>query len=253
MSDERLRELERRWRASGALEDEAAWLGERVRLGDLERARVQVAGLLGHAAARAVWLAEGDLLLPGAEAAALTGTSANRLAAWRKRGLPSHRRGRRVLYDPTELLAFLESRPDNASAWTIRPLGLLGNWIEVRDHPAALRALRAALESADPTPQEWWDLGPRLRLAATQLELPAAERDAGALADARDGLAYGRGELEQRFANGLRTLIDGIRYGPSPKPKIGEALEGLPPCSSEERILSAIRAALLPWVLESSK
>ena len=43
MSDAKLRELERRWKESGAVEDEAAYLLERVRVGDLTRERLELA------------------------------------------------------------------------------------------------------------------------------------------------------------------------------------------------------------------
>ena len=43
MTDERLRELERCWRESGSVEDEAAWLRERVRVGELSEARLRLA------------------------------------------------------------------------------------------------------------------------------------------------------------------------------------------------------------------
>ncbi len=52
MSDERLRELERRWRESGSVEDEAAWLLERVRVGELDQDRLELAAYCGHGAAR---------------------------------------------------------------------------------------------------------------------------------------------------------------------------------------------------------
>lgn len=52
MSDARLREAERRWRESGALADEAAWLRERVRAGALDDARLRLAAYVGHAASR---------------------------------------------------------------------------------------------------------------------------------------------------------------------------------------------------------
>lgn len=52
--DERLRDLERRWRASGAIDDEAAWLGERLRTGDLAPERARLAAWLGHPAAEAL-------------------------------------------------------------------------------------------------------------------------------------------------------------------------------------------------------
>lgn len=52
MSDERVRELERRWKETGTLEDEVAYLGERTRSGDLPRARLVLAAQLDHPAAR---------------------------------------------------------------------------------------------------------------------------------------------------------------------------------------------------------
>jgi hypothetical protein len=48
MSDQRLRDLERRWRETGTVEDEAAYLLERVRAGDLSRERLEIAAYLGH-------------------------------------------------------------------------------------------------------------------------------------------------------------------------------------------------------------
>ena len=47
MGDERLRELERRFTATGTAEDGAAWLLERVRTGELTRTRLEAA-LCGH-------------------------------------------------------------------------------------------------------------------------------------------------------------------------------------------------------------
>lgn len=51
MSDERLRQLERRWRETGAAGDEAAYLRERVRVGELPRERLELAAYCGHEAA----------------------------------------------------------------------------------------------------------------------------------------------------------------------------------------------------------
>jgi hypothetical protein len=53
VSDEGLRDLERLWKATGSLEDEAAFLRERVRAGRLEPAALELAARLGYAAARA--------------------------------------------------------------------------------------------------------------------------------------------------------------------------------------------------------
>ena len=52
VSDEKLRELERRWRETGAVEDEAAFLLERVRAGELTQERLELAAYCGHAGAR---------------------------------------------------------------------------------------------------------------------------------------------------------------------------------------------------------
>ena len=54
MGDERLRDYERRWRASGALADEVSYLQERLRLGDLSATKLQLCALLGPPAACAV-------------------------------------------------------------------------------------------------------------------------------------------------------------------------------------------------------
>mgnify|MGYP000664853564 CR=1 FL=1 len=48
--DSRLRDLERGWHATGAVEDHAAWLRERVRAGTLPRVELEVAAVRGDAA-----------------------------------------------------------------------------------------------------------------------------------------------------------------------------------------------------------
>jgi hypothetical protein len=63
MSDTKLRDLERRWKETGTVDDETAYLLERVRVGDLRRERLELAAYCGHEAASAaiggrmgVWL-----------------------------------------------------------------------------------------------------------------------------------------------------------------------------------------------------
>jgi hypothetical protein len=51
VTDARLRELERRWRETGTVEDEAAWLRARVQAGELEQSKLELAGLCGCKAA----------------------------------------------------------------------------------------------------------------------------------------------------------------------------------------------------------
>lgn len=50
--DSTLQALERRWRQTGAADDEARWLQARLRAGDLARERLVLAADLGHAAAQ---------------------------------------------------------------------------------------------------------------------------------------------------------------------------------------------------------
>ncbi len=57
MTDSKLRELERRWKETGSTEDEAAYLLERVRVGDLDQEKLELAAYSGHEGAR---LALGD-------------------------------------------------------------------------------------------------------------------------------------------------------------------------------------------------
>ena len=51
MTDDRLRAMERRFRESGSVEDEATWLIERVRSGDLSSDCLRLAACCGHPAA----------------------------------------------------------------------------------------------------------------------------------------------------------------------------------------------------------
>lgn len=52
MSDEDLRELERRFRETGSVEDEAAWLLGRLRAGDLEEEQLRLAACCSHEPSR---------------------------------------------------------------------------------------------------------------------------------------------------------------------------------------------------------
>lgn len=65
VSDERLREAERRWRATGSVEDEVRLLYERLRVGDLRHEQVALAAHCGSQAAQVV--AEVQAAEPGTE------------------------------------------------------------------------------------------------------------------------------------------------------------------------------------------
>lgn len=73
MSDQRLRELERRWRETGAVVDEAAYLLERVRVGDLDLERLELAAYCGSAAAKQA-SGTGSRSIEGPDLAALQGS-----------------------------------------------------------------------------------------------------------------------------------------------------------------------------------
>ncbi len=75
MSDEKLRELERRWKESGSVEDESAWLRERVRVGDLAPSKLQLVAELGDPAAQHAL---------GHASVGLAGEEFNGLASWEK-------------------------------------------------------------------------------------------------------------------------------------------------------------------------
>lgn len=66
VNDQRLRELERRFRATGALADEVAWLQARVQTGALDPLRLELAARLGHPAAGSILpdSARAPLVLP---------------------------------------------------------------------------------------------------------------------------------------------------------------------------------------------
>jgi hypothetical protein len=58
MGDEQLRELERRWRTTGALDDEVAWVSALVRAGEVSAGDLELAATLGSLAARRLLPAE---------------------------------------------------------------------------------------------------------------------------------------------------------------------------------------------------
>ena len=74
MSDERLRQLERRWKEAGLIADEAAWLRARVQAGEVSEEGVRLAAYLGQQAAREILGAEAPLQMKAASAYEATRT-----------------------------------------------------------------------------------------------------------------------------------------------------------------------------------
>src|SRR4051812_34939207 len=103
MSDAHLRELERRWKETGSVEDEARLLAERVRTGALSEMRLELAAYCGHAASRRVartdeppnfsaWLAGLERFGGEALVRALTQLARRALPKWRPTRLHPERR-----------------------------------------------------------------------------------------------------------------------------------------------------------------
>jgi hypothetical protein len=68
--DERVREAERRWRRTSLAEDEARWLVERLRTGEVREIGLAVAAWCGHVAAARALAEHGRVLEPPADARA---------------------------------------------------------------------------------------------------------------------------------------------------------------------------------------
>ncbi len=127
MSDERLRELERRFRASGAKEDEAAWMTERIRCGVLPSERARVAAILGD---RASLLVIGDPEARG----------------W-KEALVEHQTAvRGVLAILEQLCAELKMEPPPASVWTM--VMVVRSWLNFFS-PELAEQVRAAVDECE--------------------------------------------------------------------------------------------------------
>jgi len=241
MSDARLRELERRLRASGAVADEAAWLRERARSGELAPERLALAARLGHAAAGPpgpglVGLAEvaAGLDVAGRMRAAVA-VARQRLASWRA-VFPNDSR-------PAGAIAAAE-------AWLRCPCR--------RHAQASAQAAVVAKHAADYW--RYWLAGPRkpARAPVTQL---AAEHAARLAAWACPLFESG----QERFARwgDLAATLAALRADPGADhpfdPALGPVLAAeLPPEADGAAALAAVgyrpvvevlRRELVPWLL----
>jgi hypothetical protein len=108
VSDDQLPALERRFRETGAVDDEAAWIAARVRAGRLAPARVTVAALCGHEAARLADIERTSKTVD--EAAALFGVEPATLRRWVRRGCPSTGAGGTLALDIVSVSRWREAR-----------------------------------------------------------------------------------------------------------------------------------------------
>ncbi len=147
MSDRELRELERRFRATGSFEDERALLRARIRSGLLAVDRLVLAALCGDPVAADLLPADGGRLLTQASMAAVIGVSSATLGKWStKRGCPRSPR-RKKAYDPVAVMRWRRRRVayrEEASLAVAMAIGFL----EREDPQAAWRAAIAAAWAA---------------------------------------------------------------------------------------------------------
>tara|TARA_R110002072_G_scaffold4708_2_gene32980 strand:+ start:435 stop:1190 length:756 start_codon:yes stop_codon:yes gene_type:complete len=250
VSDERLRELERRWQASGAFEDEVAWLWERVRAGELPQEHLEIAAICGHAPAKSVWDALSPALLSSAELVELLSVSALQLAEWHREEIPAREVEGDLAYALPDVLIWLSDQETSSERG---PLGWFAHFVEARSYQIALRALGAGIRLI---PHNSADLNERFLETLEELNRPPDQRNYDRLAELRDGLAAGdRSPAQQAMADSLRGLIDGLRQGPSELrhyPTLLRGIEASVPGRSKHRLSREIRAELIPWLLGTS-
>ncbi|MCO5167605.1 MAG: hypothetical protein M9894_14755 [Planctomycetes bacterium] len=198
MSDGRLREAERRWRQSGSVDDEAAFLRERVRAGALPPTRLEVAAACGHpAAARALPAPTRGLLGRALDRVreALTGDD-----PWRRlRRFEPEVKVRAALAIARPTFAAAGATGDLAAA-AARALAATEAWLEAPSEPRAAAASEAAADLYDLIHREFEEVGADalqwavcVAAAADTIEAPASLDLCQLAAGAVRSLARGAG------------------------------------------------------------
>lgn len=159
MSDQRVRELERRWRETGAVVDRAAWLRERLRAGELEPARVELAAWVGDEAAQA--------LVPEASTPGSLEDLSRGLARWgeepgRDVAVRLYRPSWKSQVHPRALLALAARLPCQSSG-AARAREITLAWL-ARPGVETAREVERMEWALDPRSQELTELLPRLAL-----------------------------------------------------------------------------------------
>lgn len=235
MSDERLRELERRWGASRALEDEVPLLVERVRCGHVTVPRARLAADLGQPAARELLV---RLCEPHQEPAPdspdvhalaeLLRTACTDVQVGVRAGLALLRLALGLLAPRAPWLASLcQPAIDASEAWARCPCAEHARraWTVARESEARADAADAAAQVV--TTGEWW---PRQGVMTADL-LP------GAIA----------------LAAGLPEPLPADPMGPDPTPLLVSVCEEYMSAPYGARTHEEVRGALLdqlvPWLL----
>jgi len=143
MTDSRLQHLKRAWEASGSVEDEAAYLRERVRAGELSQERLELAAFLGDRPSQLLF--PDELLLSLPQVATLTLLRVSQVRKWLKKGCPAaSKQGRDSTFEARALFLWLTSgQNDQPLLWV--GYRLLGALLGAKVQFAGLRASAAAL------------------------------------------------------------------------------------------------------------
>lgn len=175
---ERLRQLERTWKESGAVEDEARYLRERMRRGQLDLPRLEIAALFEHPAALRVLEQCERETLTTRETAELFGVPQGRVRGWKARGCPHRKQGRRLAFCPSELSPWVDAD------WVgfLATARTCSRWDP--SHQATIRMALAASEQVVPAWQAAYPddvrAGKALQAVRAWLACPCAKHEAQA-------------------------------------------------------------------------
>jgi hypothetical protein len=232
--DEHLRELERRWRESGAASDGAAWLVERLRADRLHPALLEAAAICGDPASRLALAHVSRAGLGTRAAADRLGVEKRALERWRSAGCPASKDGRRRwAFDPVAIVAWLENE-----GWPGA-----GDPLEVHAHALHAIAPHAALRLAWATLRT--SAGTREPLASWLEQAELMFNDPSRLAGMTDVSLFGAEALALAFdfhRSELRHVIEACR-----------AARGLAPRSSPDHVLAAARRSVVAWALDEQR
>lgn len=279
MIDEDVHELERRWRETGAVDDEAAWLRARVRTGALSHDCLRLAVWLGHPAAAAaladelevpseldewvrgleMWHPELVIIALAAAALACESPPAEGLAAWAWRRLTGA--------ESTEIVEFESGRGELegvlARAWQrlngeqpLAPNEPETVSIGPRDNKVLKLALMRRVQDwrylpdDHPEVQSAWT---RLLERFTYFDRSAWRYNHAEQTDSgwRHGFRLERPDRERRhYVEATSGWEPGPDEGRSSLPgRVGIVGDVIVSIADNERARTAIRNALLPWAL----
>lgn len=168
MTDEALRELERKFHETGSVADERRVLLERVRAGQLDAGRLEVAALFGHKAAGLVRQEIGPRRMAADE---IRGSTRGHLQGWVHEGCPHSKEGERLFFDFPEVFSWRARPPFPQNVWQ-HPLCVLVDFLLLLAGRKA--ALRAGVAVARYGLETWEKANPRD--TAVRQGLEAAER-----------------------------------------------------------------------------